>query len=266
MKGFTLIELLVVVAIIAVLISMLLPALGSAREEARRVVCASNQHQIGVAYMMYAVDSSGFGPTMTDDFSGWHTYYIADRPWKVSQYFATYLYFILQDGTKLRLGHLFPTYLSDGKVFYCPSQTATQLGSPTAWENYLPLMMNYQDKGGTGAVSSSDPEKYIRISYMTRDAEDGKGGAIKLDAKQDWAIVADSFGGFSGSSWQQRNPHNTGQNALLADGSVYYRKHYNCITDPVYMSCDPLCGTAASNDVRQGWINLSRTHEDEQAQ
>ena len=52
-KGFTLIELLVVVSIIALLVSILLPALGRARESARQVVCANNLHQIGVLMFMY---------------------------------------------------------------------------------------------------------------------------------------------------------------------------------------------------------------------
>jgi prepilin-type N-terminal cleavage/methylation domain-containing protein len=60
--GFTLVELLVVISIVSLLIALLLPALSSAREQARRVQCASNQRQLVMAFTAYEVDSRDYPP------------------------------------------------------------------------------------------------------------------------------------------------------------------------------------------------------------
>jgi prepilin-type N-terminal cleavage/methylation domain-containing protein/prepilin-type processing-associated H-X9-DG protein len=65
-NGFTLVELLVVIGIIAVLIAILLPVLQKAREQARQVVCASNQHQICMAVLAYATQNAGWLPRIDD--------------------------------------------------------------------------------------------------------------------------------------------------------------------------------------------------------
>ena len=136
--AFTLIELLVVVAIIALLVSILVPSLDQAREAARTAVCASNMHQMALATTLYGTAYEDSFPSIDIGI-----FYGLMPP--------------VENKADERLGcfYMLDDYLeSTQNVTVCPSPPAdyhTKLGFPRGPQNYAAASAWAGPLGGTGA-------------------------------------------------------------------------------------------------------------------
>jgi prepilin-type N-terminal cleavage/methylation domain-containing protein/prepilin-type processing-associated H-X9-DG protein len=120
--AFTLIELLVVVAIIAVLVSILLPALGKARESARGAICLSNLRQLSMANVQYGDMYNDTWPAVaTGSLAVWNN---TRGAWVPSGYAGNSQFDVAK-------GVLYPLLGHNNKSFVCPSDK-----SPTGGLSY----------------------------------------------------------------------------------------------------------------------------------
>jgi prepilin-type N-terminal cleavage/methylation domain-containing protein len=124
-QAFTLIELLVVISIIALLIAILLPALGKARDEAHMAACLSNQHQLAIGSTAMAADNDGRFHSFKD-WRNFLSYNAPDYGWSRWPNTPKVLNWMGYNGPESAFaggwgGLVKAGYVEDALAFYCPA-------------------------------------------------------------------------------------------------------------------------------------------------
>lgn len=188
--SFTLIELLVVITIIAILASILLPSLQSAREKARQAVCSNNLRQIYMAAVFYSEDYNGYLPPNSTAYSP-----------------------IMWENKLWLGGYICDPNVYPCRVYSCPSDTGVRIGT-------YKCNLHYMSDLGSARLDSWSDTAY-RILFADGWTPKPPGGSYQTYdaplARTNWFL--DDESGSVGVRWI----HNGAANFCFADGHVERR-------------------------------------------
>ncbi|HYG23435.1 MAG TPA: prepilin-type N-terminal cleavage/methylation domain-containing protein [Verrucomicrobiae bacterium] len=199
--GFTLIELLVVIAIIAVLASMLLPALSSAKQKAWTILCNSNLRQIGVGMTLYA-----------DDFNGLYPRSGGMIPWNTVDSSAPTNAWMQQVAA----------FVMNTNLYRCPSNKALPLEQQSPFNYFNGARAAYVAEGKAASLNM----RRIRFpSAMVLSGDTLEFHPFDAD-KDDYS--QNCVGGMlNGYPWIEWRAHSRGQNILFTDGHTKWYQRYH---------------------------------------
>lgn len=235
-RGFTLVELLVVVSIIALLLAILLPALGKAKEVARQAVCGSNQRQSGLAMFTYAADFNSRLPAVRNEGPGpWpHPYYYpwgrGTWPYHIGEYM----------GLKIRPSHdlgdpTYPGNVSGGTILYgtafiCPSWEGSIVYQQIAATGVTPI--DRWVLGGYGmnrclpeTITTAEQPGWNISDRQWRTYPNLNSGKMKSHSAR--LVIADGSGNNASlnTNWEYNNRSKEIPSQVAAHYSVDYLRH-----------------------------------------
>ncbi len=200
-SGFSLVELLVVITTISTLLAIMLPSLGRAREQSRRVVCASNLRQLGFSLKMYSMDNNGKYPI--EELCG--------------------------NPQSALVQNLSPDYSADRDIFYCPGAEAVE---PYAQSN------EFGGPGGDSVINTEEnwQRYYISYKYFSVTQRDTRMPLPLSLSEYPHLLTEDSPSSrWLMSDWVRKHapvfPHmekggwGGGRNVLFTDTSVRFVRH-----------------------------------------